>query len=362
MPTLAIAGGTSASLGRAIVTALLSSQRHNLWNAVILSRNNHIPLWLRAVDQIGVRTQVRAVDYLSVESLAKALKEVHTVVSVTSAIDGTQAQIQKNILHASVQEGCKRFAPSQWAFGPKGEANIESTKWSFAGVWDECLKHKEKIECARFNQGSYMNYIGHGIYPTPSKVDDETALQQITTGNGYMAGEDEACQGLLRQGDLKDGSGAFLIGIRNAIAELPVKNDGSWPPVTMTTMRDVGRFFVASLELPKWEEEMSMVGDTLTIGELLSHAQNASGSKFRVDLVKRADLEKRLQELPPDDFVGRMWAEFKLAYIRDLDDEMVLKPIVNQLCPEVQHMGVLEYMKTFWPLAARDSMVKEGVS
>lgn len=67
MPTLAIAGGTSASLGRAITTALL--QNASQWNAVILSRTTHAPIWLRAIDPDSARTQIRAVDYMSAESL-----------------------------------------------------------------------------------------------------------------------------------------------------------------------------------------------------------------------------------------------------------------------------------------------------
>lgn len=348
MPTLALAGGTSASLGRAIVTALLSSQHPNPWNAIILSRSSRVPVWLRAIDQHGTRTQIRAVDYLSPDSLAAALKGVHTVVSVTSAIDGTQAQIQINLLNAAVQAGCKRFAPGQWGLGPRGWENLKSTKWTCEGVWDECLKYKDKIECAKFNHGSFMNYIGHGIYPIPSEVDEETSLQQMKVRGGYMAGEDEACQGFLRQGDLKDGSGAFLIGLKNAIAELPMKDDGSWPRITMTSMKDVGRFFAASLELPKWEENMSMVGDTVTMGELLAHAEAVTGRKFQVDVVKQADLERKFGEIAHDDLMRQLWAELKLACIRDMEDEVVLKPVVNQLCPSIKPMGVRQYMEMFW--------------
>ncbi|KAH7139051.1 hypothetical protein B0J11DRAFT_588692 [Dendryphion nanum] len=347
MPTLAIAGGTSASLGRAITTALL--QNANQWNAVILSRTSRVPTWLRAVDPDSARTQICAVDYMSTKSLQAALKGVDTVVSVTSAYDGTQPQIQINLLHAAVQAGCKRFAPSQWGFGPKGWVNIMSTKWTFEGVWEECVAQKDKIECAKFNHGSFMNYIGHGIYPVPSQVDEAFLLEKMKEGGGYMTGEDDACQGLLRQGDLEDGSGAFLIGLKNGIAELPQKDDGSWPRITMTSVKDVGRLVVASLDLPsgKWEENMTMAGETLTMGELLAHAEAVTGRKFKVSVVKQADLERKMGEIAQDDFMGQMWTEFKLAYIRDMDDEVVLKPVVNQLCPKVEPMGVREYMEMF---------------
>lgn len=348
MPSLAIAGGTSASLGRAIVSALLSNQQSSTWDAVILSRRPGIPSWLSAIDKEGARTQVRVVDYSSHKSLIAVLKGVDTVVSVTSAIDGTQAQIQINLLNAAVQAGCKRFAPSQWGFGSKGWENVSTLKWTSEGVWDECLKKKDQIECGRFNTGSFMNYIGLGMFPTPSKMTQQMELQQMASNGGYASGEDEVCQGLLRQGDLNDKSGAFLIGLKNAIAELPQKDDGTWPRITMTSLRDIGRFFVASLALPVWEEDMSMVGETLTMGELLAHAEAVTGKKFNVDVVSRADLEKSMRLLAPDDFMGKLWAEFKLAYIRDLEDEVVLKPVLNGLCPEIEPMGVRRYMEMFW--------------
>lgn len=195
-----------------------------------------------------------------------------------------------------------------------------------------------------------MNYLGHGIYPVPSQPESDkaTAIGQLTKGGGYILGEDEACQGLQRQGPLADQSGAFLVGLRNGIAELPIKDNGQWPRITMTSMKDVGRFVAASLNVPKWKENMSMAGDTLTMGELLAHAKAVTGKKFRVVILKREDLEKRLASLAQNDFMGQMWAEFNLAYTRDLEDEVVLHPTVNSLCPEVKPTSVREYMEMFW--------------
>lgn len=83
-----------------------------------------------------------------------------------------------------------------------------------------------------------------------------------------------------------------------------MKDDGSWPRITMTSMKGVGRFFVASLELPKWEENMNMVGDTVTMGELLRHAETVTGRKFQVDVIKQVDLERKLRKIGQDDFMG----------------------------------------------------------
>lgn len=197
MPTLAIAGGTSPSLGRAIISALLSPRTKH-WDAVIFSRNDRKPLWLRAIDPENKRTRIRTVDYLSVASLASALDGVHTLVSVTSAIDGTQPQIQINLLRAAVQAGCKRFAPAEWGFGPKAWGDAELAGMGYSEVWTECMKAQDKIKCARFNQGAFMNYIGLGMYSDQRDIDQNLALREMRDNDGYARGEDQVFQGLQR--------------------------------------------------------------------------------------------------------------------------------------------------------------------
>ncbi|KAL5612644.1 hypothetical protein BROUX41_004261 [Berkeleyomyces rouxiae] len=352
MPTLALAGGTSPSLGRAIVTAVFAQTS---WNVLILSRSTRSPIWLRAIDQYTQRYKIAAVDYASVDSVARALagQEVHTLVSVTSAVDGTQAQTQINLLQAAVSAGCKRLAPSQWGFGHKGWAEVESLQWDNQRVREECTKHQDQIEIGYFNHGSFMNYIGHGIFATPEPKDSvDEALARYRAGEGYKPGEDAACEGLHRQGPLADQSGAYLIGLKNGIAELPVKDDGRWPRITFTSMTDVGKFVAAALDLPKWEEEMSMAGDTLTMGDLLATAEVVTGKKFKVTQLKRQDLLERLANTSYDDFMARLWIEFNLAYIRDRDDEAVLRPTLNRLCPAVKPVSIHEYMEKHWKESA----------
>lgn len=352
MPTLAVAGGTSPSLGRAIVTAVFAQTS---WNVLILSRSTRSPMWLRAIDQDARRHKIAAVDYGSVDSLTTALKsqDVHTLASVTSAVDGTQAQTQINLLHASVNAGCKRFAPSQWGFGPKGWSEVPSLQWGNQGVREECTEHRDQIEIGYFNHGSFMNYIGHGIFATPEPEDSPgQALARYRAGEGYKPGEDAACQGLHRQGPLADQSGAFLVGLKNGVAELPVKDDGQWPRITFTSLRDVGKFVAASLDLPKWEEEMTMAGDTVTMGELLASAEAVTGKTFEVKQLKKQELLSTLESTSYQDFMARLWLEFDLAYIRDSDDEVVLRPTLNRLCPAVKPASVREYMEEHWKEAS----------
>jgi hypothetical protein len=48
------------------------------------------------------------------------------------------------------------------------------------------MKFENKIECARFNNGSFMNYLGHGIFPDPeAQVDEEKQLTKLQEGGCY---------------------------------------------------------------------------------------------------------------------------------------------------------------------------------
>jgi hypothetical protein len=73
MITVAVAGGTSPGLGRAVVTAV--QQYPDQLQACVLSRESSIvPEWLQ---KKGI--EVRKVDYSSEDSLYAALKGIQTV-------------------------------------------------------------------------------------------------------------------------------------------------------------------------------------------------------------------------------------------------------------------------------------------
>ncbi len=73
MIKVAVAGGTSPGLGRAVVTAI--QEYPDQLDVIVLSRqSSQIPGWLQ-----NARVEVRKVDYASEESLYEALHGVHTV-------------------------------------------------------------------------------------------------------------------------------------------------------------------------------------------------------------------------------------------------------------------------------------------
>jgi uncharacterized protein YbjT (DUF2867 family) len=89
MVFVAVAGGTSPGLGRAVLEALLDNASHT---PIVLSRSSSkTPQWLQ---ELGV--EVRKVDYQSEESLVHALQGVHTAsMSLnTQSTGGLPAQSQ----------------------------------------------------------------------------------------------------------------------------------------------------------------------------------------------------------------------------------------------------------------------------
>lgn len=256
-------------------------------------------------------------------------------------------QTEINLLHAAISAGCRRFAPSAWGFGPKSyESGL--LKYINEGIWEACVENQDKIECARFNIGMFMNYFGLGIFSPEKYPNDEIRLGELKDGAGYAGAADEAIQGLHPDGDLKDKSGAFLVALASGIAEIPLTEDGKMPTLVVTSMKDVGHFVVASLDLPKWERDMNIVGDCLTMGELLEIAVEVTGKRLEVEKLTFVELQKQQAELQPHQFMEQMWVELKLNYCMDERDRSILEPVVNRLCPKVKPVSVKEYLQTHW--------------
>ncbi|KAL9115634.1 MAG: hypothetical protein Q9227_000002 [Pyrenula ochraceoflavens] len=318
--TVAIAGGTSAGLGRSIVTALHSNSS---FTPVVLSRaSSKTPKWLGSLN-----IEVRKVDYSSSDSLFPALQGVHILIVTLLASDNTWCSSQLNLLDAALRAGVKRFAPAEFGVGPKASASVDILK-AQAPVVEACRKATAEhagFEFARFSVGIFMNYLGYGA------VDEEVAL----------AG--------------KGNDGEFVWNVKEMKAEIPLiegkENERSVPRITMTELGDVGRFVAAACELPlgEWKEDMFCVGDTLRLDEVVEIVERMRGRKMEV---KYRTVEEIRQDLgkarEKGDVLGVMWLQLQEMCTRDEEEASWLTPVVNQMCPQVKATTVEEYVKRFW--------------
>jgi nucleoside-diphosphate-sugar epimerase len=66
----------------------------------------------------------------------------------------------------------------------------------------------------------------------------------------------------------------FAVDMKHKIAGIPGTGN---EPICLTYSQDMAKFVVASLDLPKWEEDTFCYSDRTTFNELLNLAQEATG-------------------------------------------------------------------------------------
>lgn len=290
-------------------------------------------------------------DYASVDSIKAALVEVHTLLSVVLAKDGSQSEILIRLLNAAVDSAVKRYVPSYWGVGVDGWDKVDLLKMNVQGVWDACLRseHQGEIKVARFNHGMHMNYTGIGAWDAMSVQDQHKLLESMKRNGGYVQGDDVVCHGVDKDGDMADQSGAFLVSPSSCIAEIPMTEPGEYPSLTMTTIRDVGRFVAAALDLEQWQHDMNNAGDTLPLDEILCIIETVKNRKFDVKNLSGRQLQDEISGLQmPQDMMKGMWLELKLMITRNAKDEGVLDGVVNRMCAQIQPTRIRDYIDNIW--------------
>ncbi|KAF2182049.1 hypothetical protein K469DRAFT_713128, partial [Zopfia rhizophila CBS 207.26] len=165
------------------------------------------------------------------------------VICILLAKDGTWASTQINLLNACLKAGVSRFAPAEFGPGPLAAPKISMLSDQVA-VIEACRTAKSShpgFEYAGFHLGLFMNYLGYGAEK-----------------------EEEALAG-------KRDDGEFVWHVKDMRAEIPLTKEGKVPSITLTEIGDAGRFVAAAcmLEKGKWEEDCSMVGETVRMDEVV---------------------------------------------------------------------------------------------
>ena len=114
----------------------------------------------------------------------------------------------------------------------------------------------------------------------------------------------------------------------------------------MTEIGDIGRFVAAACSLPKWERSFGMVGETLRMDEVVRLIEEVREKKMDVEFRTQEQVRKeKEQETNPDRL---FWLEMEEMYSRDREDEAVIRPVLNELCPEVKPISVQDYLRKYW--------------
>ncbi|CAP85907.1 hypothetical protein EN45_056420 [Penicillium chrysogenum] len=314
---IAIAGGTSPTLGFSIVSALLATDGR--YTPVILSRETTIS---KKQSLAQNEVEVRYVDYHSQTSLVTALKGIDTVISVLLIPGPEWVTVQLNLLHAAEAAGCRRFAPSEFALTSSAHSMVDVLD-AKNKVWEvvQTSVNQHRIDAARFPCGMFMNYLGIGCPDSGRRKDALAGFQE----------------------------GPFLVHFENPESpwiEVPLRSDQTFPRLTMTDIHDIGRFIVAALDITEpWAgRELGMVGDTLSFGDLISICQKYVERPIEIRPLTESALQTKLLTIPQSEIIARMECQLAIVCARDMS---VVPPTLNELS-SVQPMTVAEYMRRYW--------------
>ena len=294
MVKVALAGATGSGLGATILSAILDTHKHQV---VVLSRSPNPSLTARGVD-------VRPVSYTDHVSLTTALRGVHTVLSTIGSFNPNEMRdSQLAIIAAAKEAGVKRFAPSEFAIKDYGDWDVYAGK---IPVWEAAKA--SGLEYTQFTCGIFMNYLATG---TPKEGTE--ALSGLRPWN-------------------------FVINTKAGTADLP--GDGN-TKLTFTRLQDVGKFVAAALDLDKWEEEMGMVGETMSYNEVVSAIEKVTKRKMLVQENSEEELKKLIEDVEG----ARFYNQVRLSIVRGT---MEVKPTLNKLAPNIKPWTVEKFLETYW--------------
>ncbi|KAL4883165.1 hypothetical protein BJY04DRAFT_216463 [Aspergillus karnatakaensis] len=328
---IALAGGTG-TIGSSILAALLQDP-NKAYKPIILSRATQqqeagtTPFSIPHVEAYSIPNidiETRYVDYTSLPSLTTALQGVHTLLS-TLLIPGPESvTYQLNLLTAAISAGVTRFAPSEFALNQEAHKLVEIDAGKIL-VWDAVLSavKEGKIDAATFPVGMFMNYLAIGV---PDKERQKEGLAGFR--EGAMMFHLDGNQG-------------------EAWVEVPVDETGEWPDVTMTDIRDVGRFVVAALGIEEaWGgRELGIAGDTRSLRDVVGVLRRVLRREIRVEEVSPGELKKRRDEYGEGDILAKMEIDYVAVCGRG---GSVVEGVLNRLCPEVKATSIEEFVIKYW--------------
>jgi hypothetical protein len=188
--------------------------------------------------------QCQVVDYKSPSSLQHALMGVDTVISTVTG------KPQLRLIEAAVKCRVRRFAPAEFEGQPglRGRNDIlDRGKNSALGLLQQ---YSGYIQSTVFVCGIFYERFAVG------------GLRAHQIGANIASGE-----------------GDYIADLRNMTAIAPVYDAANnYSYLCLTSMYDVAKFVVRSLDIPHWAAEMSMCTERMSVNTLLELIKTCRGT------------------------------------------------------------------------------------
>lgn len=266
----------------------------------------------------------KKVDYADRAALTDALKGFDVCLSFLVVHLDTDCLVQKNLIHACIAAGVKRFAPSEWGIKNGSDVPPYENKDTIAKYLEE-LKHNGQLggmQYCLFQPGIFMDYFAHpcplspGLITWPFFVDFERRRAMV-----------------LDAGD---------------------------QPLVVTAVADISGMLDRALgDGRAWPAVGGMQGARTSINELLALGRRLRGGEWSVEHVRGEDVEKGVLTaswvpimshpvIPQDDreaFSREFVIMFFKAILRgawDVSNEW------NERFPDYKFTGLGVYLERAW--------------
>jgi hypothetical protein len=232
--------------------------------------------------------------------------------------------VQKNLIHACIAAGVRRFAPSEWSIKNSSGVGPYENKDALATHLAELNEKGELkgLEYCLFQPSVFMEYFAHPYPLSPGLI-----------------------------------TWPFFIDFENRRAM--VLDDGDMP-IVLTAVADVSGMLALALDDAKpWPTVGGIQGVKTNINEILALGKKVRGGEWNVEYVKSEDVEKgelKTSWIPVFDhpvipvdsreaFSRSFVIDFFVAMKRgawNVNDEF------NQRFPEYKFVGLEEYLTKAW--------------
>ncbi|KAL9111755.1 MAG: hypothetical protein Q9227_003814 [Pyrenula ochraceoflavens] len=208
---------------------------------IILSRHSNAGLTAKG-------WQVLPVNYNNPADLQYKLAGVDTVISTVSG------QAQLNLIDAAAAMQVRRFMPSEFEGTPAARPFSDPLDAGRSAALAQLQQYAQQgMSYSVMTCGLFYERFGPG----------GMAAAQIGLSSG-IAGE-----------------GQFMMDFKGLRAQIPLFNSlGEEVYVCMTSAQDVARYVVAALDLPSWPTELRLLGDRLSVGEIVQVGEQLWGGGY----------------------------------------------------------------------------------
>lgn len=266
----------------------------------------------------------KQVDYHDLPALTTTLEGTHTVLSFLIAHLDTSNTAQKNLIHASIAAGVKRFAPSEWSIASNNGVPSYANK-DLVAEYLASLKEKGELgdmEYCLFQPSVFMDYFAH---PYP-----------LSPGLGTWT---------------------FFLDFENRRAIVLDEGDD---PIVVTAISDISQILGRALaDSSPWPAVGGMRGCVTSINELLDIGKRVRGGDWKVEYVKSEDVEQgKLGTSWVPEFVhpvipAEQREAFSKAFVVDFfkavkNGSWMVGDEWNKRFPEYKMVSAEEYLEEAW--------------